>query len=229
MSANSAESSVEFGYRRGPTGRGRRFRALTIVDVFARKSLAIEARPSLNGEGVPQVLNCNSPATRHPKALFCDHGSELTSQAMDLLVFHAGVQIDFSRPGKPTENAYVESFNGTLRSECRDAHWFTTLTEAKPVIETWRREYNYSRPPRALGERTPNEIRAILIARLRFGIASAGLRIFHQMESGWTKRSGPPSQPRGLVSIVHILLKIQLLIPFNETSSHPSWQVSCLL
>ena len=64
---------------------------------------------------------------------------------------------DFSRPGKPTDNAYVESFNGTLRAECFDVHWFATLTEAKQVIESWRREYNDSRPHRSLGERTPSE------------------------------------------------------------------------
>jgi len=77
---------------------------------------------------------------------------------MDLWAYHAGVRIDFSRPGKPTDNAHVESFNGTLRSGCLDAHWFGSLTEAKETIEAWRREYNESRPHRAHGERTPHEI-----------------------------------------------------------------------
>ena len=76
---------------------------------------------------------------------------------MDLWAYHNQVQIDFSRPGKPTDNAHVESFNGTLRAECLDVHWFATLTEAKQVIESWRREYNESRPHRSLGERTPSE------------------------------------------------------------------------
>ena len=76
---------------------------------------------------------------------------------MDLWAYQNGVQIDFSRPGKPTDNAHVESFNGTFRAECLDAHWFTSLNEAKQVVEAWRREYNESRPHRALGERTPNE------------------------------------------------------------------------
>src|SRR5437016_7159626 len=76
---------------------------------------------------------------------------------MDLWAYDNQVQIDFSRPGKPTDNAYVESFNGTLRAECLDVHWFATLTEAKQVIEDWRREYNESRPHRSLGERTPSE------------------------------------------------------------------------
>jgi len=76
---------------------------------------------------------------------------------MDLWAYQNGVQIDSSRPGKPTDNAFVESFNGTFRAECLDAHWFTTLSEAKQVIEAWRWEYNESRPHRALGERTPKE------------------------------------------------------------------------
>jgi putative transposase len=68
-----------------------------------------------------------------------------------------GVRIDFSRPGKPTDNAHVESFNGTFRQECLNAHWFMAQSDAKEIIKAWRREYNESRPHRALGERTPNE------------------------------------------------------------------------
>ena len=92
-----------------------------------------------------------------PQLLFCDNGSEFTSQVLDLWAYHTQVKIDFSRPGKPTDNAYVESFNGTLRAECLDAHWFGDLAEARQRIESWRIEYNASRPHRALGERTPNE------------------------------------------------------------------------
>jgi putative transposase len=99
-----------------------------------------------------------------PKMLCCDDDSEFTIQAMDLWASEVAVQIDFSRPGRPTDHAYVESFNGTLRAECLDAHWFTTLTEAKQLIEAWRREYNESRPHRALGGRTPNEFARELAA-----------------------------------------------------------------
>jgi putative transposase len=136
---------------------GRRFRALTVVDVFTRESLAIEVGQNLKGENVVSVLNRIRQDRGVPKMLFCDNGSEFTSQIMDLWAYQNGVQIDFSRPGKPTDNAHVESFNGTFRAECLDAHWFTSLSEAKQVIEAWRREYNESRPHRALGERTPNE------------------------------------------------------------------------
>ncbi|MGH9705732.1 MAG: IS3 family transposase [Candidatus Acidiferrales bacterium] len=137
---------------------GRKFRALTIVDVFTRESLAIEVGQSLKGTDVVRVLSRIGSQRATPKTLYCDNGTEFTSQVMDLWAYRAGVKIDFSRPGKPTDNAYIESFNGTFRSECLDAHWFATLAEARQVIEAWRHEYNASRPHRALGERTPNEI-----------------------------------------------------------------------
>ena len=84
---------------------------------------------------------------------------------MDLWAYQNGIRIALSRPGKPTDNAFVESFNGTFRAECLDAHWFATLTEAKQAIQAWRREYNESRPHRALGERTPNEFAGQFAAR----------------------------------------------------------------
>ena len=147
---------------------GRRFRALTVVDVFTRESLAIEVGQSLKGEDVVRVLSRISSQREVPKTLFCDNGAEFTSQAMDLWAYHAGVRIDFSRPGKPTDNAYVESFNGTLRMECLDTHWFGSLTDAKVIIEAWRREYNESRPHRAHGERTPHEIACEFAASREF-------------------------------------------------------------
>jgi putative transposase len=94
---------------------------------------------------------------RTPKLLYCDNGSEFAGQAMDLWAYQNGVKIDSSRPGKPTDNAFVESFNGTFRDECLNVHWFDTLAEAKQLIESWRMEYNESRPHRALGDRTPSE------------------------------------------------------------------------
>ena len=106
--------------------------------------------------------------------LYCDNGSEFSSRAMDLWAYQNGVRIAFSRPGKPTDNAFVESFNGTFRAECLDAHWFTTLTETRKIVETWRKEYNESRPHRALGERTPNEFAKEIAATRDFlGIHTA--------------------------------------------------------
>jgi putative transposase len=154
---------------------GRRFRALTVVDVHTRESLAIEVGQKLKGEDVVRTLNQIRIKRGVPKMLFCDNGSEFTSQVMDLWAYHNEVRIDFSRPGKPTDNAFVESFNGTLRAECLDVHWFETLAEARHLIETWRREYNESRPHRSLGERTPYEFaRQIAASRDLSGLATAG-------------------------------------------------------
>ena len=85
------------------------------------------------------------------------YGSEFTSQVVDLWAYRHGVRIDYSRPGKPTDNAFIESFNGTFRDECLNAHWFESLEDAIRVVEAWRVEYNESRPHRALGEVPPAE------------------------------------------------------------------------
>lgn len=85
------------------------------------------------------------------------YGSEFTSQILDLWAYHNKVKIDFSRPGKPTDNAFIESFNGTFRDECLNAHWFESLKDAKMQIAAWQQEYNESRPHRALGEISPAE------------------------------------------------------------------------
>jgi putative transposase len=145
---------------------GRRFRALRLLDVFTRESLAIEAGPSLKGEDVAKVLNRTKAQRGAPKMLFCHNGSEFPSQAMDLWAHQDGVRIDFSRPGKPTDNAHVDAFNGTSQQECLNAHWFMMLSEAKEIIEAWRREYNEGRPHRALGERTPHEFACQVAASL---------------------------------------------------------------
>ena len=136
---------------------GRRFRSLTVMDIYTRECLAIESGQRLKGQDGVMVLNRIKAQRGVPKMLYCDNGSEFSSQARDQWAYQNRVRMAFSCPGKPTENAFVESFNGTFRAECLDAHWFTTLTETRQIIETWRREYNESRPHRALGERTPNE------------------------------------------------------------------------
>jgi putative transposase len=143
---------------------GRRFRALTIVDVYTRESLAIEAGRSLKGEDVVRVLNQLKLERGVPRVLFCDNGAEFTGQTMDMWAYSNSVKIDFSRPGKPTDNAFVESFNGTFRAECLDTHWFQDLADAKQIIGAWRQEYNESRPHRALAYRTPGEFASQIAA-----------------------------------------------------------------
>jgi len=144
---------------------GRRLRSLTVVEIFTRESLAIEMGQSLKGEDVVRVLNRLKQERGAPKVQFCDNGPEFAGQTMDMWAYMNEVKIDFSRPGKPTDNAFCESFNGTFRSECLDTNWFSNLEDAKLIIEAWRREYNESRPHRALADRTPMEFASQIAAR----------------------------------------------------------------
>jgi len=134
---------------------GAAFRALTLVDNYSRESLAIEADFSLTGKRVVEVLERVVKRQGKPQVIKCDNGTEFVSTAMDQWAYRAGVKLDFSRPGKPTDNAYIESFNGRLRQECLDVHWFDSIGEAREKIEKWRRDYNQQRPHSALGNQTP--------------------------------------------------------------------------
>lgn len=136
---------------------GKKFRALTVVDVFSREGLAIEVGHRLRGEHVVDVLNRLVRCRGAPKYLFADNGAEFTGHLVDLWAYHHGTRIDFSRPGKPTDNAFIETFNGSLRDECLNIHWFETIAEARRLIEAWRIDYNESRPHMALGNIPPSE------------------------------------------------------------------------
>ena len=136
---------------------GAKIRALTIVDVFSREALAIEVGSRLRSEHVVAALDRLVAAGRKPKYLFVDNGSEFSGRLLDLWAYRHRAHIDFSRPGKPTDNAHVESFNGSLRDECLNVHWFDSLDQAKVVVEAWRRDYNESRPHMALGNASPGE------------------------------------------------------------------------
>jgi putative transposase len=94
-----------------------------------------------------------------------DNGSEFSGRLLDLWAYHHQGRIDFSRPGKPTDNCYVETFNGSFRGECMNLHWFESVKEAKVIIEAWRRDYNESRPQMALGDASPFEFARQLGAR----------------------------------------------------------------
>ncbi len=138
-----------------------RFRALTVIDVFSREGLAIEVGQRLKAEHVVEVLSRLVAQRGAPRYLFADNGSEFTGHLVDLWAYRCKVRIDFSRPGKPTDNAFIETFNGSLRDECLNLHWFETMVEAKGMIEAWRRDYNESRPHRGFGHRTPQEYRLL--------------------------------------------------------------------
>ena len=136
---------------------GRRLRALTIVDNYTRGCLAIEVDRGIGGERVAGVLGRITMERRTPKTIRVDNGPEFVSKVLDQWAYRNGVKLDFSRPGKPTDNAYVESFNGSLRDEYLNVNWFLSLEDARGKIEAWRRHYNESRPHTALGDVPPSE------------------------------------------------------------------------
>ncbi|MFZ0432031.1 MAG: IS3 family transposase [Candidatus Acidiferrales bacterium] len=136
---------------------GRRLRALTIVDNYTRECLAIEVDQGIGGEKVAEVLGRITMKRSTPKTIRVDNGPEFVSKVLDQWAYRNGVTLDFSRPGKPTDNAYVESFNGSLRDECLNVNWFLSLQDARGKIEAWRRHYNESRPHSALGDVPPSE------------------------------------------------------------------------
>ena len=139
---------------------GRRLRVLTVVDNFTRESLALAVDQGIQGEPVAEVLDRIVAERGAPKSIRVDNGPEFVSKALDRWAYKHGVTLDFSRPGKPTDNAYVESFNGRLRQECLNVNWFLSLEDAQAKIEAWRREYNESRPHTALGHVPPAEFAA---------------------------------------------------------------------
>ncbi len=139
---------------------GRRYRALTLVDHFTRESPAIEVGTSITGKRVVEVLERLKTTCGLPRIITTDNGTEFTYRAVDEWAHRNGVKLDFIRPGKPVENAYIESFNGRLRKECLNLHWFSSLEDAKIKIEAWRNDYNEQRPHSALGRETPRAFAA---------------------------------------------------------------------
>ena len=128
-----------------------------MVDNYTRECLAIEVGQSLKGEDVVRTLDAHHGRRGLPSTIKTDNGSEFISKAMDRWAYEHGVELDFSRPGKPTDNAKVESFNGRFRAECLNAHWFLSLADAQRKIEAWRQYYNEARPHSALEWATPAE------------------------------------------------------------------------
>jgi putative transposase len=151
---------------------GRRFRVLTLVDNFTRESLALRAGQRLTGDHVVEILEEVTRRRGMPKTIRVDNGPEFVSRSLDLWAYWNGVELDFSRPGKPTDNALIESFNGKFREECLNQHWFLSLAEAQERIDSWRRDYNQQRPHSSLGGLAPVEF-AAQASSSGFGYASA--------------------------------------------------------
>lgn len=136
---------------------GRKFRILTIVDNFSRVSPFLGARSGWKSGEVVETLTKLAEAGSKPKTIVVDNGSEFASKELDRWAYENDVKIHFIRPGRPTENGFIESFNGKLRDECLNVNTFLDLAEAKEIIESWRIEYNNWRPHRALENLSPVE------------------------------------------------------------------------
>ncbi len=134
---------------------GRKIRVLTVIDTFSRFSPAVDPRFSYRGEDVVATLERVCRTVGYPSIIRVDQGSEFISRDLDLWAYQRGAELDFSRPGKPTDNAYIESFNGKFRTECLNAHWFLTLDDARAKMEEWREDYNTVRPHSAIGNKPP--------------------------------------------------------------------------
>lgn len=134
---------------------GKKLRILTIVDTHSRYAPATDPRFTYKGEDVVQTLDRVCAKIGYPKTIRVDNGSEFISRDLDLWAYVHKVTLDFSRPGKPTDNAFIEAFNSKFRQECLNAHWFLALADASEKIENWRRDYNEVRPHSAIGYNVP--------------------------------------------------------------------------
>lgn len=136
---------------------GRKFRTLNIVDDFSRECPAIETDTSLTGGRITRVLDRLAEVRGLPETIVVDNGPEFAGRTLDEWAYRRGVKLHFIAPGKPVQNAYVESFNGKFRDECLNQHWFTGLDDARQTIEDWRQDYNKTRPHSSLGNVPPEE------------------------------------------------------------------------
>lgn len=181
---------------------GRKFRTLTVVDNYSRQCLAISVGQSLKGIDVVATLEyLKQERGIVPQRLQTDNGSEFISKEVDRWAYENKVTMDYSRPGKPTDNPFVESFNGSFRDECLNAHWFLSLEDAKEKIEAWRIEYNEFRPHSSLDNLTPTEFIGMLKGSVPFeqtlpGAPSQNLITFAASEptSTESEKSSNPSK-----------------------------------
>jgi len=145
--------SMDFVFDRVATGRS--IKCLTIVDDATHESVAVVPEHSMGGVHLVRVMDEICAKRGRPSIIRTDNGKEFTGTAMLTWAHRNGVDLRLIEPGKPNQNAYIESFNGRLRDECLNEHWFTSLQHARVVIERWRREYNEERPKKQLGGLTP--------------------------------------------------------------------------
>ena len=170
---------------------GRRFRTLNILDDFSSESLGIEVGISIPGERVTRFLDMVALERGcYPGVIVVDNGPEFTSRALDQWAYKHGVELHFIEPGKPNQNAFIESFNGRFRDECLNEHWFVGLADAEEKIEAWRVDYNENRGRKVAGWKTPAEVAAAArSAELQSPPApSAPLMVIQGLEKQGTER-----------------------------------------
>ncbi len=144
----------------------RKIRLLTMVDLYTRECVALEVAAGFRSADVVRVLNRVCGERAYPKVIRCDNGSEFVAEAMDQWAFWNQVELDFSRPGKPVDNAFCESFNGRVRAEFLNPSYFETLSQVRRAAGIWRYDYNGIRPHSTLGNRTPKEFAQAALDRL---------------------------------------------------------------
>ena len=153
------EWAIDFVHDTLATGRG--IRVLAVVDTFTRECISLEVDSSMSGQRVTRTLERVIEQRGQPESIRCDNGPEFTSRHFVAWCTERKIQLVHIQPGKPMQNAHVESFNGRLRAECLNASWFHNLNDARLKIRAWQQEYNGERPHSSLGGRTPNEFAAI--------------------------------------------------------------------
>lgn len=156
---------------------GRKFRTLNMLDDFSRESVYMEADTSITGERVTRILDRLAEVRGLPEVLVMDNGPEFTSKALLIWAKLRGVRLHHIEPGKPNQNAFIESFNGTFRNECLNQNWFVSLQEARDVIERWRVEYNAERPHSSLNKMTPMAFRRAFEMKLQDAIIGRELSL----------------------------------------------------
>jgi putative transposase len=138
-------------------GSGRRFRTLNVKDLFTHEAVLIHVDRSITGADVACALDQVALVRGYPAGIVCDNGTEFTSIAMDKWSCRTKTELKFIQPGKPIQNAFIESFNAIFRNECLNRYWFEDLSDAMQVIEAWRLDYNQARTQKRLGKKTPNQ------------------------------------------------------------------------
>ena len=157
LAADRANQRWSLDFVSDCVSNGRVIRILTMVDDYTRECPAIEVDTCLGGLRVRRVLDRVAQQRGLPEAIVLDNGPEFRSRALTAWSEERGVRLEFIQPGKPVQNAYVESFNGRLRDECLNANWFTSLRDARQKIENWREDYNQQRPHSSLNYLPPVE------------------------------------------------------------------------